>query len=360
METPAVSAATVDADVAAAVGRELEALLGARVAACRSLDRRFADEVAERVARFTLTGGKRLRSRFLWWAFRGHGGGDGAPAAAALRLAAALELLQTCALVQDDVMDDSALRRGRPALHTAFGGRAGFGASAAVLAGDVALAWADDTVAAARLTRDARAAVTGMWARLRDEMAAGQYLDLCGQAGRAPSAAAAARVARLKTALYTVERPLLLGAALAGRPARTLRELRLAGRCAGLAFQFRDDLLGLFGDPAGTGKPVGGDVREGRATYPLAVALAQAGDDDAGRLLRAHVGVPVHDGPTVRQIVAAVESSGARDRVTATVERLVAHGLTRLASARMAEGPEEMLREMFRGVALPATGGVAA
>lgn len=353
-------AMAIDADVAGAVGRELTGLLNARVASCRTVDRRFAGEVAERVARFTLNGGKRLRSRFLWWGFRGCGGDDGAGVAAALRLGAALELLQTCALVQDDVMDGSVLRRGLPALHTEFAGRTAFGASAAVLAGDIALAWADDTVAATPLPADTHAIVTGMWARLRDEMAAGQYLDLCGHAGRPPSVAAAARTARLKSALYTVERPLLLGAALAGRPPRTVRELRLAGRCAGLAFQFCDDLLGLFGDPAATGKPVGDDVRKGRATYLLAVALADAGDDEAGRVLRRSVGVPVRDTAEVLRVVAAVESTGARDRVVATIERLVTHGLARLASARLAEGPEEVLRDMFRGLARPVTDEVPA
>ncbi|MDI5964427.1 polyprenyl synthetase family protein [Streptantibioticus silvisoli] len=353
----------VDADVAGAVGRVLEGVLADRVRGARAVDRLFADDLAERVAAFTLGGGKRLRSRFLWWGFRACGGGrDGGGAGPALRVAAALELLQTCALVQDDVMDDSALRRGRPAVHADLAARHGtgralsFGAAAAVLAGDLALSWADDTLAAAAAPAGSRRAVTGIWRALRDEMAAGQYLDLHAQVTGARSVGRAARTAFLKSALYSVERPLLLGAVLAGAGPRRMRELRLAGRCAGLAFQFHDDLLGAFGDPRVTGKPAGEDVRDGRPTYLLTVARARAaagGDPRAARLLESAVGRPVRGAAQVARVLAAVEAVGAAGAVAATVERLIGHGTARLAGAGLEPFAEHRLRALMRQLAGP-------
>ncbi|NSL42845.1 polyprenyl synthetase family protein, partial [Streptomyces sp. 8P21H-1] len=215
----------IDSDVSAAVGRVLEDQLAERTGRAIALDPVFGRDLAERVARFTLDGGKRTRSRFVWWALRACGGGP-EEAAAALRVGAALELIQTCALVHDDVMDGSQLRRGRPALHAdvtaqyagavpaALGPR--FGEAAAILAGDLALAWADDMVAA---LDGAPAAVRTLWSAMRTEMVAGQYLDVHGQATSSRSLARALRAACLKSALYSVERPLALGAALAGADA---------------------------------------------------------------------------------------------------------------------------------------------
>ncbi|CAM5239285.1 polyprenyl synthetase family protein [Streptomyces californicus] len=155
--------------------------------------------------------------------------------------------------------------------------------------------WADDTVAETCLPPSRRRRITAVWRAMRGEMIAGQYLDLRGQAVGAASATTALRTARLKSALYTVERPLALGAALAGADRRTTDELRAAGRYAGTAFQLRDDLLGAFGDPAVTGKPSGDDIRDGKPTYLLAVARARAdaaGDRRAPAVLDRAVGYP--------------------------------------------------------------------
>ncbi|RPK54249.1 Farnesyl diphosphate synthase [Streptomyces sp. ADI96-02] len=336
----------VDADVVDAVLHCARTVLAERVARAAEIDPLFAADVAGRVADFTLDGGKLVRPRLLWWAMRACGGADAAAAGAALRLGVALELIQSCALMHDDVMDRSQLRRGRPAAHIALATGAGlspesergaaFGASAAVLAGDLALVWADDTVAETDLDPAARRRVAAVWRSMRTEMVAGQYLDLHGQATGGGSAARAIRTACLKSALYSVERPLAIGAALAGAGGRTTATLRSAGRAAGIAFQLRDDLLGVFGDPGRTGKPSGDDIREGKPTYLLAVARARSaatGDGAALALLDRAVGDRelTEDGLTrVREVF---EASGARALVERKADRLGDRAVLRLARA---------------------------
>ncbi|MEU7148905.1 polyprenyl synthetase family protein [Streptomyces sp. NPDC045456] len=353
-------ARAVDADVAGAVERVLDEVLGARLAEAAAADALFGRDIAERVARFTLGGGKRLRGRFVWWGLRVCGGG-GETAGAALRLAAALELVQTCALVHDDMMDGAELRRGRPALHAELRGqyarRPGqdrsdrsaetfarpaetFGRSAAILAGDLALAWADDTVMDTRFPAPARSAVHALWRTMRTEMVAGQYLDLHGQATACRSPARAVRTARLKSARYSVERPLLMGAALAGADDRTAGALRSAGRCAGLAFQLHDDLLGVFGDPEETGKPSGDDIREGKLTYLTAVARARAeaaGDDGALGVLDAALGDPGLSAAAVDRVRDVFVSTGARAALEDKVEILADRSVAHLADVRAAD-----------------------
>lgn len=141
---------------------------------------------------------------------------------------------------------------------------------------DLALAWADDVIADTPLAPDTALRVRGLWSSMRMEMVAGQYLDIQGQATSSLSLARAIRAACLKTALYSVERPLALGAALAGADDRTTAALCSAGRCVGIAFQLRDDLQGIFGTPEATGKPAGDDIRSGKPTYLIAVARARA------------------------------------------------------------------------------------
>ena len=180
-------------------------------------------------------------------------------------------------------MDGSTLRRGRPAVHAAFetrhdaiggrGERRRFGEGAAILIGDFAFVYADILFAGAP---DAARAV---FDELRLELCVGQFLDLVGTAGGSADPEQAARIERYKSGKYTVERPLHLGAALAGRLDELAAPLSAVGLPLGEAFQLRDDLLGVFGDPAVTGKPVGDDLREGKLTPLVAAAAARA---DAG------------------------------------------------------------------------------
>ncbi|MEO3978291.1 polyprenyl synthetase family protein [Streptomyces sp. CAU 1734] len=331
-----------DGDVTAAVERVLERVLRERVAEAARVDPDFARDVAQRLMDFVLRDGKRLRAGFLWWGRRAAGGPEDGPGAeAALRLGAALELIQGCALVHDDVMDESPLRRGAPAVHADFarrhesagmrGSSRAFGTAAAVLTGDLALSWADDLMTAGALAAEEGPRVHREWQAMRTELVAGQYLDLHAQAARTTAVAGAVRIARLKSALYTVERPLALGAALAGADEATTSALRAAGRCAGIAFQLRDDILGAFGDPARTGKPSGDDLTEGKLTCLRALALQLArssGDGDAVDALEGS-GPPDPD-----RLRAAIERTGARAVVEDRIGRLVETGIGHLAPIR--------------------------
>ncbi|MDT0342822.1 polyprenyl synthetase family protein [Streptomyces litchfieldiae] len=373
-------ALVVDDDVPGAVGRELHELLTGVLAGCRGLSTVFAHDIAERVARFAQRGGRRVRARLVWWSLRSCGGGDPAQVRAALRTAAALELIQTCALVHDDLMDQAPTRRGSPALHADVERQYSdtaprpvarrLGASAAVLAGDLALAWADDALTGlvldSGLPPGTAHRLNDVWRTLRTEMVAGQYLDVQGQATSVPAPARTLRAACLKSARYTVERPLELGAVLAGADAATTRTLCRAGRCAGLAFQLRDDVNDLFADPHVTGKPAGGDVREGKPTYLLAVARALAtasGDLSALGLLERAVGranLPEGALAEVRDIVVA---TGARDTVEAKIAQLAGRCLHHLGKVPLEPRAAARLRAVLAEITgtpgrLPAPAGL--
>lgn len=240
--------------------------------------------------------GRRIRALLarLGWEAAGSGG---SPLPAVL-LGVALELLQACALVHDDLMDGSATRRGRPALHVwaadrhraerLRGDAERHGRAQALLVGDLAMFWAEDLIVEAPFDARTRHRVRALWREARTEMAVGQQLDLVQAAGRAVTPQQALRTAELKTAGYTVARPLELGAAAAGASASVAAGLRAFGRRVGLAFQLRDDLAGLYGDPGHTGKPVGDDLREGKRTYLVTMGLHLArtwGDHAAERTL---------------------------------------------------------------------------
>ncbi|MGW8885900.1 polyprenyl synthetase family protein [Streptomyces sp. NPDC055749] len=328
-----------DADPAGAVERALDLYLEERLVEAEAVDPRFAHDVADRVRSLTLRGGKRLRAQFAWWGWRA-GGGDvaGAGVQSALRLGASLELIQTCALIHDDVMDGSSLRRGAPSLHFEFsaehvrsglrGDHVAHGQAAAILAGDLALAWADDLVAEIEASTQVRKRIHALWRSMRAEMVAGQYLDIYAQADSSSSQDRALRIALLKTSLYTVERPLALGAALAGADDRTVSALRSAGRSAGIAFQLRDDLLGTFGDPSKTGKPSGEDIRSGKLTYLTAAARSLsegAGDTAAQHMLSQGIGNPELSGADLDRLREVLERTGARGMTEAEIDRLLAH-----------------------------------
>jgi geranylgeranyl diphosphate synthase, type I len=229
-----------------------------------------------------LAGGKRLRPAFCYWGWRAAGGRDCPEIYTA---AAALELLHASALVHDDVMDASDTRRGQPSVHRQFEARhAGqghhgaeaFGVGAAILIGDVLLSWTDELYHRSGLPAAALHRGQQVLDAMRTEVAAGQYLDLVNQATRNETVQSAMRVVRYKTAKYTIERPLHLGAAMAGARAPVLEVCTDYGLPLGMAFQLRDDILGVFGDPAVTGKPVTGDISEGKRTVLVALARERA------------------------------------------------------------------------------------
>src|SRR6516225_7305277 len=201
-----------------------------------------------------LAGGKRLRPAFCYWGWRGAGGADGPQI---IRAAAALELLHASALVHDDLMDASDTRRGQPSLHRQFeayhagrgwhGSADAFGMGVAILLGDLLICWTDEMFHASGLPGDALRRGRPVLDRMRTEVFAGQYLDLLGQAAGDETVAGALRVVEFKTAKYTIERPLHLGAALAGAGGADLAAAYTGyGLPLGIAFQLRDDILGVF------------------------------------------------------------------------------------------------------------------
>lgn len=336
--------------------------LAARRGAVRESDACVADEVVARLERFTLGGGRRMRPLFAWWGWRAAGGAPSGPMAhGALQAASALELIQACALVQDDVMDGSATRRGQPAMHTALaeehraagwkGDPGRYGRSVAVLAGDLALVWADDLLDEVLVDFGGRGRVRDPWHAMRTEMIAGQFLDIRTQAAADESEAAALRVDRLKTAAYSVERPLHFGAALAGADSELVSTLRAYGADIGTAFQLRDDLLGMYGDPARTGKPVGDDLREGKRTLLLSIGLKQArqrGDRAAEDTLRAAAGDAGLTADDIEAVAGLLDDLGARDAVEEYLHRLVERGLRQVADSAIAGDTRARLAELAR------------
>ncbi|MFN2517851.1 MAG: polyprenyl synthetase family protein [Jatrophihabitantaceae bacterium] len=291
------------------------------------------EPVAEAARAFVLNGGKRLRPSFAYWGWR-----TVRPASADDRAlvtaAASLELLHACALVHDDVMDASQTRRGRPAAHAAFaalhrasgwtGDADVFGTAAAILLGDLLMSWADAMFTAAGLALADLPRTRRVWDDMRELVMAGQYLDVLVQARGDFSAQDALRVAKFKTSKYTVEGPLHLGAAAAGAPAEVFAVLSAYGLPLGEAFQLRDDVLGVFGDPSRTGKPAGDDLLEGKRTLLVAVAMSQASEAQA-TLLRRCLG----------------DRALAEDRLAALREVIVATGALHQVEQRIALRADE-------------------
>ncbi|MBU5423129.1 polyprenyl synthetase family protein [Cellulomonas hominis] len=311
-----------------------------------------------------LGGGKRLRAAFCYWSWRAHGGAPGSTEAdVVLRVGAALELFQAAALFHDDVMDDSDTRRGRPSAHRRFaalhadeqwsGDPRRFGESAAILLGDLALVASEREFvhAVADLDPGRRARAHAVFERMRTEVTVGQYLDLLAQVlpwGDDPAAdeARAREVIVAKTARYSVENPLLLGAVLAGADEVALESIRGYGLPLGEAFQLRDDLLGVFGDPEATGKPAGDDLREGKRTVLVARAMGRAvatGDAELADALHAGLGDRGLDDASCRALADRIAGSGAVAEVEDLIAGLGDRAFAALAAAPLAEDGRDML-----------------
>ncbi|WP_328306580.1 polyprenyl synthetase family protein [Actinomycetospora sp. NBC_00405] len=329
----------IEHDLPGAVTADLADYLAGRRDECADIAEEYADAVDD-LTRFVLAGGKRLRPTFAWWGWRAAGGLD--DPSAVLRAVSALELIQACALVHDDLIDDSATRRGEPTVHARWTARhAGaawtgdptrFGAAVAILLGDVALAWADDMLHESGVDPVALARARPAWQAMRTEVLGGQFLDVQGHASSDSSPETALRISRYKTAAYTVERPLHLGAAIAGADDTTIAALRRYGTDLGIAFQLRDDLLGVFGDPAVTGKPAGDDLREGKLTLLVALTRAHPDRTTAAVVERA-VGDPHLDPEGVAAAREALVSLGVVDDVERRITELTASALDAVRGA---------------------------
>lgn len=346
---PSVKPPAELATIAARVEVRLGEILGAERRQWAALDPSL-DEPLGDLADMILGGGKRIRPAYCHWGWLVGGGdpsGDGA-----LDGGCALEILHAFALAHDDVMDGSDTRRGAPTVWRKFvrrhrerqwrGEDRRFGEAAAVLAGDMAMVLADRTLG--RVSPEAR----DVWDELRTELNMGQYLDVVGSARGSATADEARRIIEHKTARYTVVRPLQLGAALAGRP-ELAEPLAGHGLPVGLAFQLRDDVLGAFGDPAATGKPVGDDLREGKPT--LLMALAKSAASPSQREVLDRVGSEMDD-ESVAEVQQAIVDTGALAGLESEIAGLLDEALTALEALPDVPAAQQALADTARFVAL--------
>jgi geranylgeranyl diphosphate synthase, type I len=309
-----------------------------------------------------LCGGKRIRPAFCVW---GYAAAAGIPTDEELRplLAAAgsLDVFHVSALIHDDLMDSSDLRRGRPAAHRQFealhanagwlGDSAAFGRAGAILLGDLLVMWSAQMLHGAGVEQSALERALPIVEAMRTEVTCGQYLDMVAQAHplrqRAPAIGSlrptielalddASRVVEYKAARYTVQRPCQMGAAIGGGDDELYFALGAYGSPLGRAFQFRDDLLGVFGDPQVTGKPAGDDLREGKRTVLVAHAYAHAGD--AGqKLLLQRLGDPGLDETGINELQQVIVESGARDAVESMINEYHERALNALHDTEITE-----------------------
>lgn len=311
--------------------------------------------------RESASGGKRLRALLV---FASHAAHHGQRADAVAHLAAAVELFQTAALLHDDVLDGSDTRRGKPAAHRRIeaghrsaqweGSSEAYGTAGAILAGDLALMAAHRATARATAAADAQGpAVASLFAEMAELVTAGQFADM--RAAVQPLDSLGTQrdeiltVMRTKTASYSAQYPLMMGAALAGAPDSRLASLSAAGIDLGVAFQLRDDVLGLTGAPEITGKPAGDDIREGKRTLLVWHAWTH-GPDQTRTLLREVLGDRDAPDAAVGDAVAAIEASGALDSAEQEIDRLATRANAALANADLDHTGWEMLRALTDAV----------
>jgi geranylgeranyl diphosphate synthase type I len=326
------------------------------------------------VAQGFLSGGKRFRALFCYWGWQAvaaapdaldplAGDANAGDLPGIVRAAAALEVFHAAALVHDDIMDNSDTRRGLPAAHRRFeamhaeggwrGSAGDFGASGALLLGDLLLGWSDELFdRGSQLLSGGAAALAGRaeFNRMRTEVTAGQYLDILEESSWAahPEADALARAHRVivyKSAKYSVEAPLAIGAALGGASPRQLSSLRTFGLPLGVAYQLRDDLLGVFGDPAVTGKPAGDDLREGKRTVLIALARTRM-PAHVRNLVDELLGDPGLDGQQVDMLRTALRDSGAVDEVERIIDHNVGLACDAIVDAPVAASARTRLLEL--------------
>jgi geranylgeranyl diphosphate synthase type I len=346
---PGVPLPTSARDFGLRVERRITALLDGEITRWSAIDPALAPPL-EALRTLVAAGGKRLRPAFCRSAFVGAGGDADDPRV--VDVAAGLELLHAFALVHDDVMDGSTFRRGQPAVHTQFadahtqgssrGEARRFGEGAAILVGDFAFVYAD------MLFSVAPAEARPVFDELRLELCAGQFLDLAATAEGSRDRTRAELIERYKSGKYTVERPLHLGAALAGRLDELADALSAYGIPTGRAFQLRDDLLDVFGDPALTGKPLGDDLREGKVTPLLAVAVDA--DPDFGAELDRLTATPLDDAALAR-VQARLVATGAVAEVERAITALVGEALAALHTGPITGASEAELADLARFVA---------
>ncbi len=321
--------------------RELAAWIEAKRAEAVASGSPETLELVDGVGLLAMQGGKRLRPALVYYTYRACGGTSDEEA---LPLALSTELLHTYLLIHDDIMDHAETRRGIPSAHVRFrdahhehrlyGDADDFGRSVAILLGDLAQAWAVELATGVAAGSQGSRELARCFAAMCQEVIGGQYLELLVAQRRTASEEELLRVLRLKSGRYTAERPIQLGALLAGAAPEVLAILSRYGTAVGEAFQLQDDLLGMFGDPGATGKPVDADMREGKFTFLIHHALSSATPEQR-RVLAAALG---NAGATAAETSAAVEvlkETGANEAVSAMVEERL--GAARAALAELGD-----------------------
>lgn len=333
--------------IANRVASRLDSVLSAELERWRELDEDLFEPMAE-IHRLVLLGGKRLRPAFCHWGFVGAGGDPNAQIV--VDAGAAFELMHAFALFHDDVMDDAASRRGEATTHNVFaakhveGGWLGesrrFGEGVAILVGDLAFVYSDQLLA------DANPTAWKVWNELRLELNVGQVLDILGSVRGVRDIAQAERICRYKSGKYTIERPLHLGVALAAPERFDVLSPQLSryGLPLGDAFQMRDDVMGAFGDTASTGKPVGGDLREGKPT-PL-MARANASASPSQREVLRLVGTPGLGDGDIADIQQAIVDTGALADLEITIARLTDEATDALQTIDLEDDAKHELLEL--------------
>lgn len=303
---------------------------------------------------FLLDSGKRLRPLFAAVGYFGAGGNDDD---GVLRAVASLELLQACALIHDDLMDASDTRRGKPSIHKQFealhgdGGWHGspedFGRAASVLLGDLALVWSSQMLHRSGIPHSVMSNVLRISDEMRVELMSGQYLDVYEQTRDTHDLARSLKIARYKSGKYTIERPLHFGAALSGAPLDSdiFATYSAFGLPLGEAFQLRDDLLGVFGDPAATGKPAGDDLREGKHTALIAIAVERLTGSDKATFSQLF-GNEQLDSNGIEQLRSLIVATGADQEIEQVIETLTSNARTALDDGKIAPTALSLFEEL--------------
>ncbi|AOP54064.1 polyprenyl synthetase family protein [Brevibacterium aurantiacum] len=314
--------------IAAEVSAGIEAFLELKAAEFLAISP-DADDIGRALLEFT-RGGKMIRPVLLWWGFQLASGDDSSRSAlneGVAEAAGSLELLHAAALIHDDVIDHSDTRRGKPALHRQFesrhserrfqGGAEPFGVAAAIVIGDICLALSEELFEKSQSVLGITPSARDLRATLRRDVMVGQYLDVLAEVVPLDDARIGERaweVLSFKSAKYSVEQPLLLGAALGGADEEQLAEISRFGLPLGQAFQLRDDVLGIFGDPAATGKPAGDDIREGKRTVLIAESMKNLNSEQT-QIMAERLGDPDLSDSEVAECVSMLTESGGLDAV---------------------------------------------
>lgn len=314
----------------------------------------FLQPITKSLSEYILAGGKRFRPTFAYLGFLGAGGVTDPKIA---RACAALELVHVCALIHDDLMDRSDTRRNRPSIHREFqshhheskylGNSGNYGESVAILLGDLSLSWSDELLFLSGIEQTQINKALPVFYEMREELMAGQYLDVLESVRGESSKNRSSKIAQLKSGKYSIERPLQFGASLAGANSVLLDDFSNFGLALGEAFQLRDDLLGVFGEPIVTGKPSGDDIREGKRTLLIALTLEMCNESER-RLLERSLGEKTLANSQITDIQELISRCGAKDECERLIAELFDKAMANLEKSACRVEVKELLGEMAK------------